>query len=46
MSDFATMNSEERQALITKLSDCLIAQDMGDVAISTATENVGILMAG
>ena len=46
MTDFATMSSEDRKALIEKLSKCLIDNDMGDVSISTATENVGILMAG
>lgn len=46
MTDFATMPSEDRQTLIKKLADCLVENDMGDVTISTATENVGILMAG
>jgi hypothetical protein len=46
MTDFKEMSGEDRQALIKKLGDCLIEHDMGDVSISTATENVGILMAG
>lgn len=46
MTDFKTMSGEERQDLIKKLGQCLIDNDMGDVSISTATENVGILMAG
>jgi len=46
MTDFATMSSEDRKALIDKLSACLLENDMGDVSISTAIENVGILMAG
>lgn len=46
MSDFATMNSEERSVLINKVADCLKDNGLGDVPVSTATENVGILMAG
>jgi hypothetical protein len=46
MTDFATMNSEDRSALITKVANCLKDNGLGDVPVSTATENVGILMAG
>jgi hypothetical protein len=46
MSDFKTMSGDERKALIDKISACLMENDLGDVTISTATENVGILMAG
>jgi hypothetical protein len=45
MSDFKTMSVEERAALIEKLAACLMDNDLGDVPISTATENVGVLMA-
>ena len=46
MTDFATMNAEERQGLIDKMAACLTDNGLGDVPISTSTENVGILMAG
>lgn len=46
MSDYATMSSDERKTLIEKVSACLMENELGDVPISTATENVGILMAG
>ena len=46
MSDFKTMSGDERKALIEKISACLMENDLGDVTISTATENVGVLMAG
>jgi len=46
MTDFATMNSEDRSSLITKVANCLKDNGLGDVPVSTATENVGILMAG
>lgn len=46
MTDFATMNTEERQGLIEKVANVLKENDLGDVPVSTSTENVGILMAG
>jgi len=46
MTDFSTMNGEERKALIDKVAACLKDNGLNDVPVSTATENVGILMAG
>ena len=46
MSSFENMSADERQGLVTKVANCLKDNGLGDVPVSIATENVGILMAG
>jgi hypothetical protein len=46
MTDFSEMAPAARQELVTKVADCLKEHGLGDVPVSTAVENVGILMAG